>query len=177
MSLASLDELKAHLNITSSSDDSELDDILDAAQELVVSIVGEVDSATVTETVPVVGGTVILSRRPTGAVLVGGSPVGGTVNASAGLITGLGPSAYGGYTSPTLTVTYGAGTGDIPAGVRLATLIIAAHLWETQRGVSPSPLTLQGSDAGDFAVPGLGYAIPNRARELLAPYATSTQIA
>jgi len=173
---ASLTDLKAHLNIgeSSSVDEAELDDILDAATELVQSMVGSFDVATVTETVAVYGGTVLLSQAPTGAVAVvdyyGNAVTGSTVNVTARLL--YVPAVYG-----PVTVTYPAGTGFVPAGVRLATLIIAAHLWETQRGVSPSPLSLQGADVGEFSVPGLGFAIPNRARELLAPYVQSTQLA
>jgi hypothetical protein len=61
--------------------------------------------------------------------------------------------------------------------IREAILIIAAHLWETQRGTSPSALSLQGADIGDAVSPGLGYAIPNRARELLEPYALGPVVA
>lgn len=52
-----------------------------------------------------------------------------------------------------------------PSAVKLATLILVAHLWETQRGPASSPL------AGDdqIVVAGWGYAIPNRVKELIAP--------
>lgn len=166
--IASVGDLKKHLNITSSTDDDELVDILDAAERVVVSIAGDWSSGTVTESVPVSGGTAILGRRPSGAVLVNGSPVGGYVDRAAGVITGLvGYSNYSGMVPPRLTVTYDVGAAGVPAAIRLAVLIIAAHLWETQRGPSPvGPLAAEDP----FATPGVGYAIPNRAQELLAPY-------
>jgi len=168
---ASLADLKQHLNITSAASDDELQLMLDAAEDLVRSLVGDQALGSVTESVSVVGGTAILSRRPTGTVLVSGVPIGGAVNAAAGLVTGLGS-----YYSGSLTVTYPVDSVQ-PASVLLATLIIAAHLWETQRGTSPSALALQGDvDPSAFAG-GSGFAIPNRARELLAPYVRSSSIA
>jgi len=162
--IASVDDLKQHLNMRSSTDDEELQLILDAAERVVASIAGDWSSDTVTESVPVVGGTAILSRRPTGPVLSGGLSVGGTVDASAGLVTDLG-GLYG--AASRITVTYPVGGENAPAEVILATLIIAAHLWETQRGAAPAgPLATD-----DLSVaPGLGFAVPNRAVELLAPY-------
>jgi hypothetical protein len=81
--------------------------------------------------------------------------------------TGLLRLAAGGWFRGTYTVTYTSGRADLPAAIRLAVLVIAEHLWETQRGAAPvGPLS--GDDT--FPTPGLGFAIPNRALELLAPY-------
>jgi hypothetical protein len=163
--IVSLVDLKSHLNMTSTSDDDELQLVLDAAERVVEEIAGPRSPDTVTETVTVVGGTAILSRRPTGPVLSGGIAVGGVVDGPAGLVTGLGGN-YG-LATRRLTVTYPVGSDDVPPEVFMACLIIAAHLWETQRGAAPvGPLS--GDDA--FPTPGLGFAIPNRALELLAPY-------
>ena len=164
--LASLADLKAHLNITSASDDEELQLILDAAERTVIAIAGDWGEDAVTESVPVVGGTAILSRRPSGAVTSGGLSIGGFVDASAGVVTGLG-GLYG--SASRITVTYPTGGEGVPPEVLLATLIIAGHLWETQRGSAPSALTLQDPNF-DPGAAGRGYAIPNRAQELLAPY-------
>lgn len=60
--------------------------------------------------------------------------------------------------------------GDSEAApVKLATLILIDHLWWSQRGPTVTPL----DDATTVSVGGRAYAIPNRARELLAPYMTS----
>lgn len=173
---ASLEDLKTHLNVQSSDNDDELLLMLDAAGEMVGSLVGSFDAVAVTERVAANGGTtIVLSQRPTGSVTLtdywGNALTGFTVNAAAGLVYDV-PS----YTAP-LTASYSAGDGTAPAAVRLATVIIAAHLWETQRGPA-SPSGPLAASADDFStVPGLGYAIPNRARELLQPFVGSAQIA
>jgi hypothetical protein len=72
-----------------------------------------------------------------------------------------------------VTVTYVAGWGvPTPAAFGEAARIIVAHLWETQRGPSTRP-NLAGDEVTS---PGLGFAIPNRAAELLAPYVLETAV-
>ena len=170
----SLDDLKKHLNITRSTDDDELLLMLDAANELVGSIVGPFDAATVTERVPVVGSAVLLSRVPAGSVVLtdpaGSEVTGGTVSAAARVVYDV-LTGYG-----SVTAEYDTGGTDVPAAVGLATLIIAGHLWETQRGAAPvGPLA--AADDTSLLAPGVGYAIPNRAKELLEPFIGSAQIA
>jgi hypothetical protein len=53
----------------------------------------------------------------------------------------------------------------MPAPVRLATLELVRHLWDTQRGPAVGSL----DDAPTPRV-GTSYAVPNRVTELLAPY-------
>lgn len=56
-------------------------------------------------------------------------------------------------------------TDTSPAPVKLATLFLLDHWWETQRGPAATPLD------DDFTTgPGVGFAIPNRVLELLDPY-------
>ena len=158
---ASLSDLKQHLNITGSGSDGELTQMLDAAQDVVTKMVG--GDATVTEVGIPHAGTVILRKRA-GAIVSVTRAIGvEVVDYSADLEAGL---LHGIYWP--VTVRYSP-EGPSPAVVRLATLIIAGHLWETQRGASPS--VLQGEDA--LVQPGQAYAIPNRARELLQPYLTT----
>jgi hypothetical protein len=70
-------------------------------------------------------------------------------------------------------VEYTAGRSDVPASIRLGVLIVAAHLWETQRRpgfTSATPAGFGGSgDIPDVPV-GRGFAIPARAEELFARY-------
>jgi hypothetical protein len=54
----------------------------------------------------------------------------------------------------------------IPANCTRAAAIIIQHLWETQRGVMGSR-RFGGGQELDRALTGMGYAIPNRAKELL----------
>jgi hypothetical protein len=66
---------------------------------------------------------------------------------------------------PAMSVTYVAGWGTaVPAAFNLAARIIVKHLWDTQRGVTPAPM--MGGDEV-VSLPGWGYAIPERAAELL----------
>jgi hypothetical protein len=163
---ATLPDVKAHTNKTTAVDDGELTLMLDAAEDVVRPLVGSFAPVTVTERVAVTGGTVLLSRVPTGAVTL--------TDADGTAVTGFVTSAEARvlYDVSTwrshLTASYPAGPGTVPAAVTLATAIIAAHLWETQRGTSPSALALQQPDADPGAVVvGAGHAIPDRAKELL----------
>jgi len=66
--------------------------------------------------------------------------------------------------SPVVTVTYTAGLGSaVPADVDQAAQIILKHLWAPRRG----PVRA-GAPEEMANIPGMGYAIPNRAAELLA---------
>ena len=56
-------------------------------------------------------------------------------------------------------------TDTSPAPVKVATLILLDHLWETQRGPSSNPVDTETGTPYTF-----GFAIPNRVLELLAPY-------
>jgi hypothetical protein len=158
-------ELKDFANITSSSADAELDLMRDAAQDAVEGLVGPVLWRNVTETVVALGGVAVLGYRPVvslTSVLHEGAAVTYTTTGTAGILTGI-----RGYNGRDLTVTYVAGRTTVPAALRLATLIIAAHLWETQRGNSPSSALPLAEETAAF---GMGYGIPNRAKDLLAPY-------
>jgi hypothetical protein len=71
---------------------------------------------------------------------------------------------YGAALVGHISVTYVAGYSIVPAEVGLAARIILQHLWETQRG------SRGGSRPGGMdvtGVPGMGFAVPNRALELL----------
>lgn len=170
---ATLEQLKRHLNKTSSADDDELQDVLDAATEVVESLTGMAFGAEpVTERVTIARGVAVLSRRPViGPVSVDGSPVGeDSIDRPAGLVYDLHT-----YYRRSAEATYTAGNGVVPASVMLACLIIAGHLWDTQRGTTLSPLSQQDLDTGQGFV-GAGFAIPNRAKELLEPYLASPAV-
>jgi hypothetical protein len=80
----------------------------------------------------------------------------------------LGYPFYGPYFQwlPAMLVTYVAGWGtSVPAAFNLAARITVQHLWETQHGPSARP-GMGGAEV--VTLPGWGYAIPNRAAELLA---------
>jgi len=89
------------------------------------------------------------------------------LDANAGLIRRkLGLPFYGPFFQwlPAVTVTYVAGWGtSVPAAFNSAARIILQNLWDTQRG--PAALPMGGGDM--VTPPGFGFAIPNRAAELL----------
>lgn len=59
-------------------------------------------------------------------------------------------------------VTYKTGTGMVPPQVRKGVEFVIRHLWATQRG----PMPPAADPDSEQTVPGIGYAIPNRAIEL-----------
>jgi hypothetical protein len=164
----SLTDLKAHLGITSNRDDGELQEMLDAAEAWTSRHIGlpvgaathdfRVYSDSTQLLLPATGlsGDVTVTD-PTGAAVTGAS-----VDLAAGIVR----VPYRRSGTWTVTLTRPAGTGLEP-DLRLAVLIIAAHLWETQRGPAPA-----GPLADPDAVPafGAGFAIPNRAQDLLSGF-------
>lgn len=171
MSAIPLADLKRHLNITSSTHDAELQtDALDPAEAWVGKYLGvPLGEGWRDFTVTATGGNLILPISNLTAVVSVTDPDGlavtvlaRDVNLSAGII------AVPYRKSGSWTVTVNVDTA-VPADVRLAVLLIAGHLWETQRGTSPSALALQGAEPEVFPA-GQGYAIPNRAQALLEPY-------
>lgn len=164
-----LDELKDHLNITSSRDDAELMLHLGAAVGAVEGIVGPLTARTVVETARGNGSTVLLSQYPVVSVTSLTEtelPITYSTNLAAGLLSEV-------YTYGTVEATYVVGRTTIPDDLRLAVLIIAGHLWKLQQGATPS--ALQGDEFD--VTPGMGYAIPSRAQDLLAPHALPPSVA
>jgi len=64
-------------------------------------------------------------------------------------------------------VTYRAGRSVVPGNITDAVKIIVKHMWETQRGGSAAPGRVLGTEEVTF-MPQFGFAVPNRALELLA---------
>lgn len=156
----SVEEVKAHANITTSTNDDEIALMRDAAQEAVEGLVGPVLWRTVTQRITGSGSsTVVLNTLPVLSVTSLTYAGTGTTYtlADGGLL--LDVPARG-----DLVATYVAGRATVPAAVRMAALITAAHLWNTQRGNAPTPL--QEDQGGEF-VPFTGDAVPPRAYALL----------
>lgn len=173
-SILSLSDAKAHLNKKSSADDDEVRFWVEATTRAVEWFVGPVVVRTVTE-VHSVGRVEALALRQVPALaLTSVTPVlsGGTSYEVAGLdldeSTGIVRPLAGGCLYGPLRVTYTAGRRIIDASITAAARIILQHLWRTQQGPGRPQL-----GTGDFDVtepiPGLGYAIPNRAVQLLSP--------
>ena len=181
MALLTLAEAKDHLDIPSADTtyDTELQGFVDAVIAVVEGLIGgPAENRTVTEVVEPTdaGRALILTARSVSAVTsitANGVTVGLTdLYLAPGRVLRR-QSGLPWYPSraPVL-VSFTAGLGaTAPAAAKLAAKIIVAHMWATQRGSAgnvPGPNSEFGSI--NTVTPGYGYAIPNRALELLAPY-------
>ena len=185
MPAPTLIDLKAHLNIDVgyTTDDGELTDMLDAAINVVENIVGPLASESITEIHYATSGPMVVTRRAplldvtainarwyAGMDWVAQDVTGYEVDTTTGAIR----QANGYLFCGDVQVTYDVGYVDVPAAVRLATLVIAANLWETQRGAMPLPAN---STDDDYAANvGFAPAIPNRAKTLLEPFALGPMV-
>lgn len=173
MGIVSIDQAHDHLNITQSStgDDAELARFIDAASEAVEMYTGQVVSprqVTERHTVPDSGLVLlrccpvlsVVEAVPSGAsesVDVSGIVVDPTVGQLDVRAAGLGGD---------VEFTVMAGMPSPPQRYVAATLIIVAHLWQSQRVSTVGAAPSFGND-GLPALAGFGFALPNRALELL----------
>lgn len=177
--ILSLADAKRHLNksVADTTDDEELREVIEATTSLVESIRGEavarrqvVEDIGVRACIRAVG----LSKYPilslTSVVRLDASVTWDVANlhvGDTGIVTVLSGPLFQGL----LRFTYLAGYTVLPANFSLAAKIIVAHLWETQRPSlvherygTPRPF----NNMAEAVTPtGTGYAIPNRALELL----------
>jgi hypothetical protein len=174
--IVSLRDAKQYLNILTTTNDEELRGFVEAATQVVENIVGPVIVRTVIETHTRPGRVITLYQPPilslvsVRSVLTAGwgyDVAALDVDPDTGILRRLDGLPVG-WQSP-LRVVYRAGRPVIPASISLAAKVIIDHLWETQRGhtqgVRPTP------GAGRAAQKkSLQHDIPQRARELLAPY-------
>jgi hypothetical protein len=138
---------------------------------------GPVINTSITERVEAVQGLtkMLLRQRPVVSVTsITSESSGGSlsladikIDTNAGTLQrALGLPFYGPFFmwQPWFLVTYVAGWGtSVPAAFNLFGRIVIQHLWETQRGPAALPMVSEET----VNVPGFGYAIPNRAAELL----------
>jgi len=172
--LVSLQDIKDQTNITNDVSDEELRSYLESATGVIERHLGQaVVKRTYVEEHQIGRGALVLNWTPVVAVtslaLVDGTHswnVNELHTTPAGVVTtpnGVDPYGH-------VTVTYTAGMAIVPEEYGLAARIIVQHLWETQRGSVGGPRagglgdTLM-SNSGGYS--GKGYAIPNRALELL----------
>jgi hypothetical protein len=170
-SVLSLADAKAHLNITSTTQDDELREYLESATAVIEEYVGPIVRRTHTR--QVTGGRQAINLPHTqvlevtavdyardGAEAIAAADV--LVNTDAGVITRVdcGYLPYG-----ELAITYTVGRSYVKPNWTLAAKMIVAHNWESQLGNLPS---IQGDDPG-YVVSGSGYLVPYRALALLHP--------
>lgn len=177
--LVTLAEAKAHLDKTSNADDAELIGFVEAATAVVEDYVGPMSVKTFVKREP--SRVVLLLDHTPVVSLVSVAPwlATGTTYNVADLVfdpvTGVVERRDGcGFTGGPFKVTYTAGRVAVPPNVRLAALVIIAHMWETQRGRLPR---LPNSSEMAPVPIGLSYAVPRRALELLRPFARGPFVA
>lgn len=175
--MVSLADVKAHLGKSAANveDDEELRSFVEAATALVEDIRGEVVARrTVVDDINVPGGTgaLLLPHSPvislTSVASVDGATSWDVADLYVDSRTGVVAVQAGSSLSGMVRFTYVAGYVVVPANYSLAAKIIAAHLWETQQQPALGPRGPFGTDGPDVMVmPGAGYAVPNRALQLL----------
>lgn len=175
--LLTLDEAKAALNITTETFDDELADYITGTIAAVEFICGPVNPMEQTDVLWGVG-SLVLTKTPVISIeSVTGDLVGARdmtyirFNAESGVVrtnARVIPLLEDWY-----TVVYTYGRAEIPPAMKQAAKVILKHQWSTQRGPSgrraPSTDDAPGM-ANRTIVPGLAYALPNAALQMLAPY-------
>ncbi|RKN38455.1 head-tail connector protein [Micromonospora endolithica] len=171
--IVALAEAKKQLNIAAddTSQDDELQLYIEAVTEVVEQVVGPVAPRTVTEVHDGRTGPLVLRRPPVlsvtsvteaGIVLTDGWSTAG------GLLYRLGGRWAGGQGG--VTVIYQAGRASTAAAIKLAAKELVMVNYRPQLGGDYSPFD---TDSPDEGVPGevrLGFFVPNRVRDLLAPH-------
>lgn len=163
--MVSLDDAKAHLNITSTASDDELRRMLAAAQDVGETHTGRVFARrTVVETrdSPAAAGGLLLTRVPVQSVTT--VTVDGTTLAAADYRVdpagGVVHHRSGSWPGEQVTVTYVAGPASPHGADVQGVLEMLRHLWTTQRGSIPAYPRGQEWD------PASGYSLPRRVAEL-----------
>lgn len=177
MALLTLDEAKAQLDLTTSTDDVELEAYIAALTAAIERHVGPVETRQFAETIEGRSSSLCLSRIPAVA-LVSVEPAvdeGDALDLSALVLdgaTGIVRYRGGSFAGTLWRATYTAGRGEVPPTINLAARILLQHLWRTQYGASRGLGGVGGGE--DYSVtepvPGWGYAIPNRVLQLLEPF-------
>ena len=172
MSVLEIADARKHLGITTTTQDAELQAIIDAAEAVIAGLVGPLSTETRTDRVRSSSGSLVLPVSPvvsmtsvtnadTTALLVDDL----YLDTAASVITyGDGVSWV---TPGVYDVVYVAGRETCPPDLLLAVKELVRHLWQSQRGPSARP----GSGAMENpSTPGAAYLLPYRVQELLGPH-------
>lgn len=173
--ILSLADAKRHLSKTSTTDDDEIRSWVESITAGIEGLCGPVIVRTVTERhdgrrVPLIAlrQTPVLSVTSVVPILTGGTTY-AVSDLDVDLVTGVVQRLDGGTLTGPLRVTYQAGRRIVPAAMSSAARIILQHLWRTRQGPSRPQRGVQDFDVTE-PIAGFGYAIPNRALQLLEPY-------
>lgn len=181
MSLVLLADVKKHLNITSSTDDAELQVFIDTAEAALAQVLNAGSTLAVQSVTQRAAGyakSLVLTRAPVVSVTsVTGAYTGALslsdldIDLEHGLINYPPLMAFA-FWDPWYTIVYQAGytAQSLPLDLALAVKELVRHFWTTQRGaVSARP----GPGGFNEPFPASGYSFPNRVLELVKHYTVS----
>jgi hypothetical protein len=175
--ILSLADAKTHLNLTTTTHDEEVRAWVESVTSGIEHLAGVCVRRTVIEKhdVPAHGlhtlalrRTPVLSLTSLVAVLSGGTSY-TVADLDVDGPTGIVSRLDGGRLYGPLRATYVPGRLVVPANLTAAAKIILQHLWRTQQGPGRPQMGVGDFDVTE-QVPGFGYAIPNRALQLLEPH-------
>ncbi len=173
--ILSLADAKRHLNQRTSVDDDEVRFWNEATTRCIEFFTGPVIPRAFTELHRErQQSSLVLMRTPVVAItaveqLRVGGPAYDVGNLVVDQDTGRVSLAGGGYLRGPLRFTYTAGRMVVAANIQGAARIILQHLWRTQLAQGRGGLPGGTDYSVTEPIPGLGYAIPNRAVQLLEP--------
>lgn len=171
-----VDEVKTHMDKTSTADEDELAGFVSAACEAIRERIGEVSAVTAVVEACSWTNVLILEHKPVIEVTkverlpgLGLVPQGDRGTGTDGWLMqqpGAGILEHTSRFPGDVRVTYQAGRVPLPGNVRLAGLEMAAHLWRASQlnGGGGRPAI---TDNEQPIIPGVAYALPIRVRELL----------
>ncbi|WP_132123140.1 phage gp6-like head-tail connector protein [Actinocrispum wychmicini] len=170
----SLEGGKRQLNITTTDHDEEIRDYLTAVTDVIEALCGPVVTRTIVEVHEFRCALVLVLRQPPILSVRSVTPIrtAGTAPAVSDLDVDSDTGTLRRKDCRWLLggpwrVTYTAGRPVVPAGIRLAARIILDHLWRTQNGADGLPALAHDDYAVTQPIAGLGFAVPNRALELV----------
>lgn len=184
MGIVSLDEVKAHLNISPSNTDldEEIRRFMDAASDLAENYVGCVLGRQTFVNEAYSGNTDIIRLRNPRALSITSvyengillEPTAYVLDYTGQRLTRVttgslsGPNYFGIWApgAQNIVVSYVAGFTNPPPSAKQGVLEIIRHLWQTQRGAVN---VLTRNQSGDDFYPTATYSLPRRAMELLDP--------
>lgn len=181
MSWLTVPECKLHLGKSTTADDEELYGHIEAAEAMIDRLIGTVRPSTAPTEEWHGGGRqlIVLDESPVAAVV--SVAVNGVTVAQADLdVTGsigwfasdldMGAGIVrhtSWFSHGRVKVSYHPGHAVIPGNVRMAGLELVAHLWQSSQNGRAGTGTQRINQGAELAAVSVGYALPNRVRELL----------
>ncbi|WP_132125607.1 hypothetical protein [Actinocrispum wychmicini] len=181
--LLSLMDGKRQLNITSIDHDEEIRDYLTSVTDVIEALCGPVVVRPITEVHHEQCARVLVLRQPPVLALRSVTPV--LTYGIAPTVSELDVDSDTGtlrrkdgrwLTGGPWRVGYTAGRPVVPGGIRLAARVILDHLWRTQNGADGLPALAHDDYAVTQPIAGLGFAVPNRALELVDRYRRTPEV-